>query len=181
MSLVCLFENKGVRFINIARILRDPEIVKSVSTSSVKFVGSVVAQKLTSCLSNKLFNFDNLVNVLDFYVFLTNPHSLPCKCNNSPFTDVHGKDIVTGDIRIIKNNVLKKHFIKEPIYREKKRLQILIKAKYCILEDLDNCISCFCRKNVLIKLSFRNGQKLLPIRKIKESLIQQISYIHIST
>ena len=43
MSLVCLFENKGVGFINIARILRDPEIVKSVSTSSVKFVGSVVA------------------------------------------------------------------------------------------------------------------------------------------
>ena len=31
------FENKGVEFINIARILRDPDIVKSLPSSSVKF------------------------------------------------------------------------------------------------------------------------------------------------
>ena len=31
------FENKGVELINIARILRDPDIVKSLPSSSVKF------------------------------------------------------------------------------------------------------------------------------------------------
>ena len=31
------FENKGVQFINMARILIDPEIVKSLPSSSVKF------------------------------------------------------------------------------------------------------------------------------------------------
>ena len=32
------FENKGVEFINMARILRDPDIVKSLPSSSVKFL-----------------------------------------------------------------------------------------------------------------------------------------------
>ena len=31
------FENKGVEFINTARVLRDPDIVKSLPSSSVKF------------------------------------------------------------------------------------------------------------------------------------------------
>ena len=30
------FESKGVEFINIARVLRDPDIVKSLPSSSVK-------------------------------------------------------------------------------------------------------------------------------------------------
>ena len=36
------FENKGVEFINIARILRDPDIVRSLPSSSVKFLISMV-------------------------------------------------------------------------------------------------------------------------------------------
>ena len=41
------FENKGVKFINIARILRDPDIVKSLSSSFVKFLIPMVTYKLT--------------------------------------------------------------------------------------------------------------------------------------
>lgn len=36
MSTVSLLINKGVEFMNIARILRNPEIVKSLPTSSAK-------------------------------------------------------------------------------------------------------------------------------------------------
>ena len=36
MSTVCLLINKDMGFINIARILRDPEIIKSLPTSSAK-------------------------------------------------------------------------------------------------------------------------------------------------
>ena len=42
--------------------------------------------------------------------------SLPCKCNNSPFADGNNKHIVTGDLRIIKNNISGKIFIKAPRY-----------------------------------------------------------------
>ena len=38
-------------------------------------------------------------------LFLTNPDSLLCKCNDSPFANGHHKHIVTGDLRTTKNNV----------------------------------------------------------------------------
>ena len=79
------FENKGVEFINITRILPDPGIVKSVPSSSVKFPMPMVIYKVTSPISTKFFNFNNFVNNLDLDLFLTNPDSLPCKCYNSPF------------------------------------------------------------------------------------------------
>ena len=52
------------------------------------------------------------VNNLDLDLFLANPDSLPCKYNNSPFVDRRHKHIVTVDLRIIRNNVLRELFIK---------------------------------------------------------------------
>ena len=107
-----IFENKGVEFINIAHILRDPDIVKCLPSASVKFSMPIVPYKLTPPISTKFFNFEEFVNNLDLDLFLTNPDSLPCKCNNSPFVDRYHKHIVTGNLRIIKNNDLRKLFIK---------------------------------------------------------------------
>ena len=140
------FENKGVGFINIARVLHDPDIVKSLPSSSVKFPIPMVTYKLTAHISTKFFNFNTFVNNLDLDLFLTNPDSLPCKCNNSPFVDKYDKDIVTGDLRIVKNNALRKLFIKGTKYREVKPIN-QEKAKRCILEGLHNCISSCCYKN----------------------------------
>ena len=95
-------------------------------------------------------------------LFLTNPDSLLCKCNNSPFADRHHKHIVTGDLRIIRNNVLRKIFIKGPRYREVRPTN-LEKAKRCILEDLDICISSWCYKNGVDKsflLKWTNNVKV---------------------
>ena len=80
-------------------------------------------------------------------LFLTNPDSLPCKCN-SPFADRHHKHIVIGVLRIIRNSVLRKLFIKGPKYREVRPIN-LKKAKRRILEGLDNCISSWCYKNYI--------------------------------
>lgn len=49
------FENKGVEFKNVARILSDPKIVKSFPTLSVTFLMSMVSYKLTPSLSMKFF------------------------------------------------------------------------------------------------------------------------------
>ena len=94
---------------------------------------------LTPPISTKFFNFNKFVNNLDLDLFLRNPDSLPCKRNNSPFADRHHKDIVIGDLRIIRNNALRKLFIKGPKYREVRPIN-LEKGKRCILEGLDNCI-----------------------------------------
>ena len=117
--MCCIFfENKGVEFINIACILPDSDIVKSLPSPSVKFPMPMFTYKLTPPTSTKFFNFNMFVNNLDLDLFLTNPDSLSCKCNNSPFVDRYRKHIMTGDLGIIRNNVLRKLFIKGPKYRE---------------------------------------------------------------
>ena len=78
----------------------------------------MVTYKLTPPISSKFFNFNKFVNNLDLDLSLTNPDSLPCKCNNSPFVDRYHKHTVTVDLRIIKNNALRKRFIKGTKYRE---------------------------------------------------------------
>ena len=148
-----VFENKGVEFINIARILQDPDIVKSLPSSSVIFPMTMVTFRLTLPISTKFFNFNKFVNNLDLDLFLTNPDSLPCTCNNSPFADRHHKHIVTGDLRTITNYVLRKLFINEPKYRQVRPID-LEKAKRRMLKGLDNCISSWCYKNGVDKSFF---------------------------
>ena len=87
------------------------------------------------------------------YLFLTNPDSLPYKCNKSPFVEKYLKHIVTGDLRIIKNNALRKLFFKGPKHREVRPIN-LEKAKRCILKGLHNCISSWCYKNGVDKTFF---------------------------
>ena len=77
----------------------------------------MVTYKLTPPISTKFFHFNKFVNNLDLDLFLTNPDSLLFKCNNFPFADRHHKYIVTGNLRIIRNNVLRRLFIKGPKYR----------------------------------------------------------------
>ena len=137
------FEDKGVEFINIARILRDLDIVESLSSSSVKFPMPMVTDKVTPPISTQFFDFNKFVNNLVLDLFLTNPDILSCKCNNSPFADRYQKNKVTGDLPIIKNNVLRKFFINGRKYREIRPIN-LEKAKRCKLKALDNCISSWC-------------------------------------
>ena len=63
------FENKGVEFINIAHILCDPDRVKPLPSSSVKFPIPMVTYKLTPPISTKFFNFNKFVNNLDLDFF----------------------------------------------------------------------------------------------------------------
>ena len=86
-------------------------------------------------------------------LFFANPDILPFNCNNCPFVDRYHKHIVTGDLQIIKNNILRKLFIKGPKYREVRPID-LEKAKRCILEGLHNCISSWCYKNGVDKSFF---------------------------
>ena len=111
----------------------------------------MVTYKLTLPISTKYLNFNKFVNNLHLNLFLTNPDSLPCKFNSAPFTDRHHKHIVTGDLQIIRNNVLRKLLIKGPKYREVRRINL---EKRCILEGLDNCISSWCYKNGIDKSVF---------------------------
>ena len=103
-----------MKFINVARILCEPDIVDLFLSSSVKFLLPMATYNLTPAKSAKFFNLNKFVNNLYFYLFLTNPDSLPWKCNNSLFDKRQHKYIATGNLWIITNNVLKKLFIERP-------------------------------------------------------------------
>ena len=60
---------------------------------------------------------------------------------------------MTGDLRIIKNNALRKRFIKGPKYRQVRPIN-LENAKRCVLEGLHNCISSWYYKNGVGKSFF---------------------------
>ena len=115
---------------------------KSLPTLSAKFPTPIGNYKLTALKSSRFFIFSTFVNYLYSDLFLTNPDSVPCKCNNSPFVDRLHKHMVTGDLQSIKSNVLRKLFI------EVKPL------KCCILEGLDNCSSGLYCKNGVNKFFF---------------------------
>ena len=131
----------------------------------------MIAYKLTPPISTKFFNFNKFVNNVDFDLFLTNPDNLPCKCNNSPFVNRYHKHIVTGDLQIIENNALRKLFIKGPKYRDVRPIN-LEKVKCCILEDLHNCISSWCYKNVVDESFF-----LEWTNNVKVKIDERVSYL----
>ena len=151
-----LFEKKGVEFINTACFLRDP-------SSSAKFPMPVVIYKLTPPPCTKCFNFNNLVNKLDLDLFLTNQDNLSCNCKNSHFAERHHKHIVTVDLWIIRNYALRKLFVKGPKYKEVRSIKSE-RAKYCILEGLDNCFLSWCCKNSVEKYFFLEWTNYIKIK-----------------
>ena len=106
----------------------------------------VIAYKLGLLLCTKIFNFNQFVNTLDLGAFSPNPEILPCNCDESSDDDKHREYIVTDDLRVIKNNVLTRLFIKGPKFRESKPINF-DKVKSYILTDLEKCIQKRCNKN----------------------------------
>ena len=70
---------------------------------------------------------------------------------------------MTGDLRIIRNNVLRKLFSKGPKYK-KVRPTHLERVKGCILEGLDNCILSWCYENSFDKSFFSEWAKIVKIK-----------------
>ena len=106
-------------------------------------------------ISTKFSNFNKYDNDLDLDVFLTNLDSLPCKCNNSHFANRHHKNRVIGDLRIYKNNALRKKTIIRPKYRYVRPVDI---EK---TEGLRIVFQVAVIKIVLIHLSFRNARTMM--------------------
>ena len=93
------FENKGVEeFISKSRItkLYDAHTVNFLP-SSVKFPMIIVTYKWTLC---KFFNLNKFANNLGLDLFLTSQIVY--------YTNVITIHIVTGDLQIIRNNVIRK-------------------------------------------------------------------------
>ena len=147
------FHNKAVEMINLANILRKPEILSSLPTLGPKFEIPMITYNLTNPIGHKIFNFHKFVDDLDVDAFLHNNESISCHCQNSPFSDSHHGHIVTGDLKIIENLKLRNLLLKGPKYRQPHDLDFK-KAKEHILMGLKECVEKWCNDKGVQKNAF---------------------------
>ena len=114
------FKNKGIEMVNLNSILHSPDIFSTIPSSAKGFVTPTIVYSLEQPISSKIFNFNKFNTTFNVEDFLKDETVLPCSCHNSKFIDVNHKHIVTGDLRIVENNKLRKLFCKGPKYRESK-------------------------------------------------------------
>ena len=139
------FCSKGVESIHLSSILQDSEVLEAIPSVAKSFTPPTVVYSLNSPISSKIFNFNKFVSSLDVERFLQDSSSLPCSCENSPFSDRNHKPIISGDLRLVKNNQLRKLFTKGPKYRERKMIN-WDTIQHLMLESVKECAKSWCKK-----------------------------------
>ena len=115
------FCNKGIDFINLPQILNNAELIKLLP-QSFNNESPMVVFDLAKPIRSKIFNHKKTIQQLDVDAFLADPSILPCPCADSPFKDSHHGHIITGDLKIVQNNKLRKLLVKGPKFRESERI-----------------------------------------------------------
>ena len=121
---VCVvdFVNKGIDAIHLSKIFHATNVVKLLPEQLRTDDNTpVIAFKLQRPIRSKIFNYRQTILEIDFQHdeevgFLNNNY--PCDCSSSEYRDPFHEHILTGDLRIIKDNKLKELFSKGPNYRE---------------------------------------------------------------
>ena len=158
------YVNKGVEFINLPRMLNDSKLQNYLPSIPLKFETPMITYKLEPSIACKIFNFNKFVAELDLKAFIENPEILPCECLDSEFTDKHHKHIVTGDLKIIPNNNLRKILVRGPKFRSTKPINFN-DARDSILAGVSECIKCWCLKNAIPYITFSEY-----FNKVKEAV-----------
>ena len=134
------FVNKAVEMINIPRLLHSPALSLAYPKQVGSYDAPTVVYNLEDTIASKIFNFNKFVKELDLTAFLQDETILPCNCHQSPFIDTHHQHIITGNLRLVANNKLRKLFSKGPKYREQVPINFQ-NAKDEIMGGMDAIIS----------------------------------------
>ena len=116
----------------------------------------MVTFSLKNPIRSKIFNHKTFAQHLNIAEFLADQNSIPCSCENSPlktFKDSHHNHIITGDLRIVRNNKLRKLICKGPKYRESEPIS-WDKAKCSIQEGVEETINTLSNKHGITKTAF---------------------------
>ena len=121
--LPIFFDNKGLEFIKLNSILNNNDIRNHLPDPLKEDEVPSPVYNLSNTIRNKIFNYKdtvNSININDKLSYGTNINT--CDCATSMFKNQHHGHILTGDLRIIENNKLRKIVSKGPNYREPKTL-----------------------------------------------------------
>ena len=137
-----------------------------IPSTEIKFETPTVVYNLTNPIRSKIFNFNQFTSKFDINAFLNDENILPCHCEESPFRDTHHNHIVSGNLKIIDNNKLRKLLSKGPKYREPKKL-CWEESRLTIVEGLKSCVKKWCDDNGMTPLIFSEWQHNLVGAKIE--------------
>ena len=126
--------------INLSKIIRSNRVSYHMPKQIPKEEFPLVTNKLLPSIRSKVFNYKTFINNLDKSAFTQDELSIPCDCENSPFKDPKHDHIITGDLRKILNNKLRKLISMGPKFREPKTIDFT-KAKSSILSVIDEFIT----------------------------------------
>ena len=164
------FDNKSVESIHLSKIFRNPEVISLLPEELQKDENiPVVTYILGSTIRNKILNYKDTVNS----ILVNDEHSPPfdsepCDCSQSEFCNPDHQHIITGDLRIIENNKLRKLLTKGPNYREPRSLNFG-KAEVNIKSAIISLIDKICLNPKYDKVSLLNW-KTLVLNKVKERI-----------
>ena len=133
-----------------------------------------VTMKLTSPIRSKILNYRETVSSLNIVVDdeVSFIRDLPsCDCRSSEFCDPHHKHIVSGDLRVVSNQKIRKLLSKGPNYREPKTLNYN-KCKREIETSLTSAIENLANKYNLEKDGFTRWKN-----KILEQVDQRVKVL----
>ena len=120
--LPIFFDNKGLDHIKLNSILHDDDVVDLLPPSLKEEIPSIV-YSLSPTIRHKIFNYVDTVKSIKVSNLETYGTGIAsCDCQNSTFRDQHHEHIVTGDLRIIENEKLRKLISKGPNFREAKTI-----------------------------------------------------------
>ena len=134
-----------MELINLPGILNNKKVTSVLSNIDFDFPVPTGVYDLTNPVRNKIFNFNNFLSDLNIDTVLSDISSLPCDCQGSQYIDKDHGHILTGDLRIIQNNKLRKILCKGPKYRENKHIDFQ-EANDSIINGINNCITSWCNK-----------------------------------
>ena len=169
---VCIisFENKGMNLTHINKIFRSAEVTSALPVNfQTEEDIPISTMRLSKTVRNKILNYKETVNSLhveidEDVVFIRN--SFECNCKESEFCDPHHGHIVTGDLRIVSDDKLRKLLSKGPNYRENVTINYK-KCKTSIHLPLKSAIDTFSTKYKINKQEFNNWYNTI-ILKVSE-------------
>ena len=79
---------------------------------------------MSQTIRSRILNYKKFVAELDFDQFIENKDTVKCHCSeyNTQFLNNERGNVLTGSLKIIKNNKLRKLFSKGPKYREPEQI-----------------------------------------------------------
>lgn len=157
--LPIFFDNKGLELIQLKKILRSPEVISKLPQQLQTEEPPSVVYNLSRTIRTSIFNYKQTVSSINVNDHLTYGTNLPsCDCHNSPFIDRDHNHIITGDLRLIENQHLRKLISKGPNYREPRTLNL----KKC-RETIENGTE-ICTNNLLKGDHNLSPEHLIPWR-----------------